>query len=134
MSEQRVRAALLSPRMAGYQQHLLPPHQRGVRIYPLDYIARSRASSEGVEPVSRRRCPQSAHDQVGASGAWRLSCCRHRIVWPRASDSSQSHIGDSMVAADSIRVRNCPTADGVNGGIVFVVMIQSDGAGTGSGL
>ncbi|TDP90392.1 hypothetical protein EDF62_2963 [Leucobacter luti] len=36
-----------------------------------------------------------------------------------------------MVAADSIRVRNCSTAEGVNGGIVFVVMLQSDRGGLG---
>lgn len=41
VSEQRVRAALNSPRMVGYRQHQLPPHRRGVRVDPLDYIART---------------------------------------------------------------------------------------------
>ncbi|WP_454138142.1 recombinase family protein [Microbacterium paulum] len=47
VSEQKVRAALVSPRMVGYRQHQLPPHRRGVRVDPLDYIART---SDG-EPV-----------------------------------------------------------------------------------
>ena len=41
VSEQKVRAALISPRMVGYRQHQLPPHRRGVSVDPLDYIART---------------------------------------------------------------------------------------------
>ncbi|WP_417218576.1 recombinase family protein [Arthrobacter sp.] len=41
VSEQKVRAALFSPRMVGYRQHQLPPHRRGVSIDPLDHIART---------------------------------------------------------------------------------------------
>lgn len=41
VSEQKVRAALVSPRMVGYRQHQLPPHRRGVSVDPLDYIART---------------------------------------------------------------------------------------------
>ncbi|MFC8796892.1 recombinase family protein [Promicromonospora sp. NPDC057138] len=40
VSEQKVRSALTSVRMVGYRQHQLPPHQRGVRIDPLEHIAR----------------------------------------------------------------------------------------------
>lgn len=41
VSEQMVRAALISPRMVGYRQHQLPPHRRGASIDPLDHIART---------------------------------------------------------------------------------------------
>lgn len=41
VSEQKVRAALISPRMVGYRQHQLPPHRRGVSVDPLDHIART---------------------------------------------------------------------------------------------
>ncbi|MCB1297608.1 MAG: recombinase zinc beta ribbon domain-containing protein [Microthrixaceae bacterium] len=41
VSEQKVRAALISPRLVGYRQHQLPPHRRGVSVDPLDHIART---------------------------------------------------------------------------------------------
>ncbi|WP_205881406.1 recombinase family protein [Leucobacter coleopterorum] len=41
VSEHKVRAALISPRMVGYRQYQLPPHQRGVHVDSLDYIART---------------------------------------------------------------------------------------------
>lgn len=53
VSEQRVRAALISPRMVGYRQHQLLPHRRGVRVDPLDYIARNPSGEPVIsqEPV-----------------------------------------------------------------------------------
>lgn len=53
VSEQKVRAALISPRMVGYRQNQLPPHRRGVRVDPLDYIARTPSGEPVIsqEPV-----------------------------------------------------------------------------------
>lgn len=53
VSEQKVRAALISPRMVGYRQHQLPPHRRGVSVDPLDHIARTPDGEPviGQEPV-----------------------------------------------------------------------------------
>lgn len=53
VSEQKVRAALISPRMVGYRLHQLPPHRRGVRIDPLEHIAQTPSGEPVIsqEPV-----------------------------------------------------------------------------------
>ncbi|XPP25641.1 MAG: recombinase family protein [Leucobacter sp.] len=64
VSEQKVRAALISPRMVGYRQHQLPPHRRGVRVDLLDYIARTPDGDPVIsqEPV----CDLEAWHQIQA--------------------------------------------------------------------
>ena len=53
VAEQKVRAALISPRMVGYRVHQLPPHRRGERVDPLEHIARTPAGEPVIsqEPV-----------------------------------------------------------------------------------
>jgi DNA invertase Pin-like site-specific DNA recombinase len=77
VSEQKVRAALISPRMVGYRQHQLPPHRRGVSVDPLDYIARAPdgepvISQEPVCDLDTWRRVQAAlrSRSVGARSGW----------------------------------------------------------------
>lgn len=53
VGEQKVGAALISPRMVGYRVHQLPPHRRGEHVDPLKHIARTPAGEPVIsqEPV-----------------------------------------------------------------------------------